>query len=283
MPPDKNRTPTPMLRSRQSGLRIERDPDFPAALAEELVHAPEPSAEAVLKEGRRGRIYRHASPLGTLCIKELRPRGLGRMLLGLVRPDGNRVAWRAAQLLSALQFSIAKPWALIEAQRGPLVQRSLFVSQFLEDARRLDDLYREITNLWSPARQRRFVVQLADFMRAFHELGIYHRDLAPQNVLVEENGTDWRFFLVDLESVRLNRRLTTDLKVHNLVQLSSMYPDPYSFLLRQRFLRAYAGGRSEFYNSNLMKELRARVLKEREYCRRWYIKDYGHDPQQALS
>ncbi len=257
--------------TRRGGLAIEHVASFPAALAERAVAAP---PARVLKEGRRGRIYVAELEGRAVCVKELYRQGFWRRLLAPFRPSGNRVAWEAAHLLRRAAFPTPEPFALVEERGG----RSWYLCALIEDATRLDDYYQSIPGRFSLRRCYVFARRLGELLRSLHMLEIFHRDLAPQNLLVRERGDDWELFLVDLESVRLGRPLTRERRLRNLLQLSSLYPDPFSDRLRQRVLKSYAGARGPYYNAALIEVLAERVKEERAYCRRWYIKDYGHDP-----
>ena len=76
-----------------------------------------------------------------------------------------------------------------------------------------------------------------------HECGFDHRDLKLSNLLVSRNPEDPRVWLLDLEGVRVWRRLPWQRGVQNLARLevSAHEQGLHGRTLRLRFLRWYLG------------------------------------------
>jgi hypothetical protein len=88
--------------------------------------------------------------------------------------------------------------------------------------------------------RRRFVEQLAAFVRKFHDTGYRHRDLYLCHVFRTADG---RFFLIDLARVFKPMLLGALYRVKDVAQLHYSAPAKYvSRTDRLRFLRAYLGG-----------------------------------------
>src|SRR5439155_346551 len=80
-----------------------------------------------------------------------------------------------------------------------------------------------------------------DLFRRLHAAGVYHNDLKDVNVLVEGPAETMRCVLLDLERVRIMRRLGRRRRVKNLMQLARTLGPQASASDRLRFLAAYLG------------------------------------------
>jgi serine/threonine protein kinase len=96
---------------------------------------------------------------------------------------------------------------------------------------------------------------LAEFVRSLHSHRIYHRDLSAKNILVTEDDTRPRFWLIDVSDVR-RRPPSLRRRIRNLGQLDQMYVKP-SRTDRLRFYRHYARGRPELVRRDFLAEIDA--------------------------
>src|SRR5439155_3852486 len=82
---------------------------------------------------------------------------------------------------------------------------------------------------------------LGELFRRLHAAGVYHNDLKDVNVLVAGTVAAQRCVLLDLEQVRLLRRVGRRRRVKNLVQLARTLGREAAATDRLRFLHAYLG------------------------------------------
>jgi serine/threonine protein kinase len=68
---------------------------------------------------------------------------------------------------------------------------------------------------------------------------IYHRDMKTCNILVSKEGKAWVFHLLDLEDVRLDRKVTERVLFKNFLQLNTSTPKIVTGTDRFRFCKEY--------------------------------------------
>ena len=102
-------------------------------------------------------------------------------------------------------------------------------------------------------KRRTFIKEFAGAVRRIHDSGVYQPDMAGQNFLVEDGG-EGRFFLVDLDRVRLGQRITDARRRRSLSQIGHM-PGTLTRADRLHFLRAYARGDSELIDRETLRVL----------------------------
>jgi tRNA A-37 threonylcarbamoyl transferase component Bud32 len=126
-----------------------------------------------------GRVYRS----GSWLVKIFGP---SRALKDALRRSG---AVRTADLHARLlPVRTPAPLVALEERRGPFLERSLLVTEFVEGLS-----LREAFGRDEPARQA-----LGPFLALLHRRGVFHGDLHPQNAIW--NGSEW--VLLDLASLR---------------------------------------------------------------------------------
>lgn len=162
-------------------------------------------------------------------VKEFRPAGLKRWKTLFV-PSKAVKAWRGAFACVERDVSTPRPMACLESRRAGVVVESWFVSAWVENAREIRHLFREL----GAADLRILLADLAAFLRRAHERGILHRDLSDGNILVS-GPPPYRFSLIDTNRIRARRRLSRPARVRNLVRLG-VPPEA-----RDAFLDAYLG------------------------------------------
>ena len=189
----------------------------------------------VLKRGERTQLSAVTLADGReLCVKEYRPRGVGRRLEDLFRPPAPLREWRAAHELARLAVPAPKAWALVLP--GPFDAASAFV--VLELVAGAIGVNRYALHA-SRARRRALVDAAAAFVGALHAREIAHGDLKGSNLLVRERGAGFELFLVDLAELRFGRALSEAERVEALAQLNASTPLVVTLRERIRFLARY--------------------------------------------
>lgn len=143
-------------------------------------------------------------------------RGIARM---------GKVGLPAPELVAALETALfATP------RRSVLVTRAVAGERADQARERLPDEQRV-----------RFAARLGDYVRELHRRGAYPQDLGMTNLIAAAEGDGWRWVLVDLDRVRLYRRLSWRRRRKNLVQIERSLRRGWSEEERAAFFAGYLG------------------------------------------
>ena len=88
-------------------------------------------------------------------------------------------------------------------------------------------------------------LKLAQLLAKMHDKGVFHRDLKASNLLVGQVQGREEIFLMDLEDVRFEKRVSVKEVIRNLTQLDQSSPRWVSRFTKLRFLATYLGARSK--------------------------------------
>lgn len=186
------------------------------------------------------------------CVKlyyDDRPRTRLRTLLGRTR------ALRAYQNgLVLRRCGIRCPHVIGQAEARPWGP-SLIVTELVEGAVPVNRFLAE------HGPNGELVRQFAAFVRKMHDAGVAHTDLQLRNVLVRPRGRaegagvgtgGYEFLLVDLEDVRVHRRVSDRLRMANLHRMNKWALATVPLKWRLRFLKHYLrGGRARSWARRL--------------------------------
>ncbi len=196
-----------------------------------------------------------------IMVKELRPVGFWSCIKGLFRLSKGMKAWVNGNGLIVRGVASLKPLGMAE-ERGPLGLRrgSFFLMETLEEGQELD---RYLWNGFEEVpKKRHFIKAFAEWLARLHQLNIYHRDLKACNIFVSKNGGHWNFHLLDLEDIRLDRKVDEKEVFKNFLQLNTSIPRTITKTDRLRFLREYLRSNPILtYNKNWISQL---IKKSRE-------------------
>jgi hypothetical protein len=190
-------------------------------------------------------VGRVATRTGVLYVKRYNVFAWRLALASLWHRSPAYGAWAGARALAARGFETPELVAAVEFRRGGILRRSFFVTREVAGALTADARWEQI--LADPDAARRGVARralaraLGDLFRRLHAAGLYHNDLKDVNVLVAGGAVSPRCVLLDLERVRVLRRLSPRRRTKNLVQLARTLGVRASAADRARFLRAYLG------------------------------------------
>ncbi len=146
-------------------------------------------------------------------------------------------AWVGGNGLKARGVSTLNPLGLAERRGGLGLKESFFLMEVLEGAQELDRYV--ISHLENLEERRLFTGVFAQWLSHYHDKDLYHRDMKTCNILVSKNGESWNFHLLDLEDVRLNKRVREGDLFRNFLQLNTSAPKIITTTDRFRFLRNY--------------------------------------------
>lgn len=198
----------------------------------------------IVKLQRKVAVGRVETGAGVLWVKRYNVFAARVALASLVRPSPAFGAWSGAAALRARGFATPDVVAAIEERRGGVLRKSFFVTREVADARTADLRWADILADAAPARRRARRALARALGRLFgrlHARGVYHNDLKDVNVLVRGPADDPELVLLDLERVRVFRRVGRGRRRKNVVQLDRTLGRRASRTDRLRFLHAYLG------------------------------------------
>jgi hypothetical protein len=218
-----------------TGLRLrDADPDeLKRALA---AHAAAGKGDdwCELKADRRARITAGASAFGPLVVKEYHPRAVSHRLADCVRGSPARRAWRGGHGLAALGIEAATPIAFLERRRFGLPLSSTAVLRDLRPAVPADACPPEL------ASAEEILAALLDLVLGLHRRGVIHGDLKASHVYLHREDDRLVTRLIDLEGVRVPRRLTDAHRIQALAELNASLGAAIPDALRGKAFERYA-------------------------------------------
>lgn len=179
-----------------------------------------------------------------VALKRFRPRSLGKALKGLFRAGRARRGWWAGHALLQRRIPTPQPLALWEPRRPRLIPSGYLVTQWIEGAENLHLWGWRLAETPLPERLRRAAALaeiLGGLIGRMHAYQIAHRDLKGSNVLVAERDGVLRAYLIDVDGIRIARRLGHRPQIADLARLAaSLEAHPWvTRTVRCRFLLAY--------------------------------------------
>lgn len=181
----------------------------------------------------------------TVCVKEIRRRGILHSAKSLFRPPAGRRSFRNGIALSRSGIGTARPLILCSSKSLGAVTSELLIMEVIPGSQELDRyMLSRIQDNWSFNERRRFVLDFAEFTGDLHAKGVFHSDMKTCNIFVvpsqlpESNGRV-RFALTDYDDVEFHDRLPYNRRLKNLVQLFLSTPTALGVTDRLRFLQRY--------------------------------------------
>jgi len=154
--------------------------------------------------------------------------------------------YRTAQKLTERNVPTFTPLAVGSVRRYGLFKKNYLVSKSIDNAISL----KEYLNNYSPIQsgsnaeeKNRIVAGLAQFVKDLHGKGVLHQDFHWGNILIEKGREgSIRFYLMDLQRVKLKSKLTDRQKVKNLASLNTGFSQKVRRAERLKFIKAYLEG-----------------------------------------
>jgi len=186
-----------------------------------------------------------AEPTRDVVFKRIRAKSLFKQLLAPFRASRARVGWYRGHALLARGIATARPLFALEPRAAWWRGESYLATEWIPGAENLHLWLWRVAAL--PERQRRSLIRqsataLGALLGKMHRYGVAHRDLKGCNLAAAEFNGAWRWYVLDLEGVRLRRRVTFAERASDLTRLAvsaGIHPC-LSRADRLRFLRAYA-------------------------------------------
>ncbi len=186
-----------------------------------------------------------ASGPTTVAYKRSRPRHWWKTPLAWLRTPRALAAWRLGNALNVRGIATARPLAVYQARR---CGEGYLATEWIEGAENLHLYGWRLAGL-APHRRfvlaRRCLIELGKLIGQMHAWEVSHRDLKAVNLAAVECLERTDVYLLDLDGVRLARRLSQRTRVRNLARfaLSLRRQSWVSRSLVLRFLLAYLQAR----------------------------------------
>lgn len=172
-----------------------------------------------------------------VCMKQFCYPHFWNRLKDYFRRSKGLKAWIAGNGLRARGIPCLKPLALIEKRDWLGLKEIYFVIEADEAGLELDRYL--LKRFEDFTKKRLFVKAFAQWLSRFHKMKVYHRDMKTCNILVSKSGEAWNFNLLDLEDVRLDKKVDKRRLFKNFLQLNTSTPKIINKADRFRFFREY--------------------------------------------
>ena len=172
-----------------------------------------------------------------VCVKQFCYSKFSDRLKEHFRHSKGLKAWLGGNGLRVRGVSSVKPLALMEKKRRVGRTESFLIMEASHAEEEMDCyLCRGFDGM---KEKRDFIKAFACWLTALHQKRIYHQDMKACNILISKNQQGWGFKLLDLEDVRLNKKVDEKKLFRNLLQLNTSIPHLVTRTDRLRFFRAY--------------------------------------------
>ena len=194
----------------------------------------------IIKDQKRTKVGRIIWSGEEIYLKRYNTYSVWSHIEGFIRGSKAIRAWKGAMILMGKGIATAQPLAAIEWKRFGMGGKSFYITRGVGGSHISVDYYREYLKdkQASLSDKRAFLRSLADLFREIHAKNVYHNDLKDYNILVREEGDRRRFFLVDLEGVRVYHRIPDNKRSRNLVQLNRTLGKAFKFNRQGRLYQA---------------------------------------------
>jgi tRNA A-37 threonylcarbamoyl transferase component Bud32 len=190
--------------------------------------------ETVKESSKRRVVY-----LQGIYLKEVRYSGIAVLLKGISGGTACKEG-RISRKLAERGISVPQVIGYGKAVNNGLVRRDVLLTREVAGGKSLFDfLHREFPQL-AAGEKRKFVRGFAAYVRKLHDAGALHADLHIGNILLEPEGSEYRFVLLDNDRLTLkNGKISTRQRIRNLALVLSNLRNHLSRTQYLRFLREY--------------------------------------------
>jgi tRNA A-37 threonylcarbamoyl transferase component Bud32 len=198
------------------------------------------SKEGLIKVDRRTAITLFNYKETRLCVKEYRYQGPWQPWKERFRRSKGRKGWLMGNGLVVRGIGGVIPQALLEKRRRGLLQGAFLIMETPAGYVELDRYLVEAFEAQKDdTRRKAFLDAFAGFMAHLYLHHIIHRDLKTCNIMVQEGEDTWHFGLVDMDDVRMDKKIGLGRLLKGLVQLHTSTPLFMEMSDRMRFLTRY--------------------------------------------
>lgn len=168
-----------------------------------------------------------------MVIKRYKRQGwIKGLIYTLLRKTKAQRAYEYANFLNQNGFHSPEPVAYFEESSGGVFHEGFFIAEYKNFPSVLDLFFGEEGKqlpVGSPERKR-IAEALSDFTLSLHQNGIQPLDYNMSNILIEDDGKEITFWLIDLNRMQIGRVPRLKKAMLSFFQLGTYYPD-YTNLL----------------------------------------------------
>jgi tRNA A-37 threonylcarbamoyl transferase component Bud32 len=172
-----------------------------------------------------------------LSVKNYRPLKIWDRFKEHFRRSRGLKAWIAGNGLKARGIPSLRPLGLVEKRDWQGLRESSFLMEVSEADQEVDRYI--IKSLKDFTERRSFFKAFARWLSQCHRMDLYHRDMKTCNILVSKDGDAWDFHLLDLEDVRLDKKVREKELFKTFLQLNTSTPKIITTTDRFRFFKEY--------------------------------------------
>jgi serine/threonine protein kinase len=235
------RESTEFSREKEERITVYRRKDFSLDRVKEAIGkhqaAVAKDSASLLKQAPESLVSLIQTGDTKICVKEFRyPHWIDRLKENFRSPKGLK-AWIAGNGLKIRGITSPGVIAYAERRNGFAIGEGFLLMEVSEKGSEMDRyLFKGFS---TPKRKRLFIAAFARWLSDLHEKEIFHRDMKACNIYVAEEGDGWRFELLDLEDVRLDKRVKEGEVFRSLLQLNTSVPRSITYSDRLRFFQEY--------------------------------------------
>ncbi|WP_165023349.1 lipopolysaccharide kinase InaA family protein [Dysgonomonas sp. ZJ279] len=143
-----------------------------------------------------------------------KPHLFNQLMYATFRKSKAERSYKYAHKLEERGFNTPTPLAYMEQQFAFLLKRSAYIS-INED---FDGKMQELRHGTLEGREN-LIRQFALFTAELHKKRVLHLDYSSGNILYKKNGEDYSFYLVDLNRMKFDGKISLDTACHNFRRL----------------------------------------------------------------
>lgn len=197
--------------------------------------------EGLIKDAPRTAITLFTHKKSRIFVKEYRYQGAWQRVKDILRRSKACKGWVIGNGLVVRGVEGVIPRALLERRRRGLLQEAFLI---METPPGYGELDRYLVKAFEEQRhddnrRKAFLDAFAGFMAHLYLQCIIHRDLKTCNIMVREENNGWSFCLVDMDDVRLDKKIGLRRLLKGLIQLHTSTPLFMEVGDRIRFLSRY--------------------------------------------
>jgi len=174
---------------------------------------------------------------GRVSVKNHRPCAFWDSFREHFRRSRGMRAWIGGNGLKVRGVPSLRPLALMENRDWSGLRESSFLMEVSEAYRELDRYI--LQTLGDFKEKRRFIKAFSIWLSQYHKKNLYHRDMKACNILVSKVRDTWGFYLLDLEDVRLDKKVSGRKLFKTFLQLNTSTPKMVTTTDRLRFFGEY--------------------------------------------
>jgi tRNA A-37 threonylcarbamoyl transferase component Bud32 len=174
---------------------------------------------------------------GKVSVKNHRPCAFWDSFREHFRRSRGMKAWIAGNGLKVRGVPSLRPLALMEIRDWSGLRESSFLMEVSQAHQELDRYI--LQSLGDFKEKRVFIKAFSKWLSQYHKKNLYHRDMKTCNILVSKGRDTWGFHLLDLEDVRLDKKVSGRELFKTFLQLNTSTPKTVATTDRFRFFGEY--------------------------------------------